>query len=64
MNSKIENNLDEILGTLKDHMEDDEVMQCIESVEELVLEFFNIELTQDEAINLYCITMENIKNKL
>lgn len=59
MNKKIENNLDAILITIKDHIIDDVDMQCWEAVKELLEEFYDIEASKNDCINLFNMVMEN-----
>lgn len=53
MRKEIENNLEAILETLKDHMLCDKDMQCVEAVKELLEEFYDIEVSHSDSLELF-----------
>lgn len=57
MNEAIENNMDAILTTLKDHMLCDLELQCVEYVKELLKEFYGIEAEHSDALELFYMTI-------
>jgi len=53
MRKEIESNLEAILETLKDHMLCNKEMQCIEAIKELLEEFYDIEASHEDSLELF-----------
>lgn len=53
MRKEIESNLEDILEILKDHMLCDKEMQCIEAIKELLEEFYDIEASHEDSLELF-----------